>query len=41
MAQQFKPALPFTTALIVLKPSYSKVVGVDKKILPPLESGIR
>lgn len=37
---QYRPALPFTTALIVLKPTYTKVAGVPKKTLPDLQDGI-
>lgn len=36
---QYKPSLPFSTALIVLKPTFSSVGGVHTKILPDLESG--
>ncbi len=36
---QFKPSLPFSTPLIVLKPTISSVGGVHTKILPALESG--
>ena len=35
----FKPSLPFVTALIVLKPSYEKVAGVRSKVLPDLDEG--
>lgn len=37
----FRPSLPFTTALIVLKPTYTKVAGVRTKALPDLKDGIR
>ena len=35
----FRPALPFSTALVVLKPTYSKVAGVRTKVLPDLADG--
>lgn len=38
---QFKPSIPFTTPLIVLKPTYSSVGGVRTKTLPDLDKGIR
>jgi len=39
---QFRPTLPFSTALIVLKPtSIEKVMGVPKKVFPDLKDGIR
>ena len=37
---QYRPSLPFSTALIVLKPTYSKVAGVRTKTLPSLKDGI-
>lgn len=39
MAIDYRPALPFTTPLILLKPTYTKISGVEKKILPPIEEG--
>lgn len=38
---EYRPSLPFATALIVLKPTYEKVAGVSKKVLPDLKDGIR
>lgn len=35
----YRPLLPFTTPLIVLTPTYTKVEGVRKKVLPNLENG--
>lgn len=35
----YKPSFPFTTALIVLKPTYTKVAGVRTKVLPDLKDG--
>lgn len=37
----FRPSLPFTTPLIVLKPTYETVAGVRKKIIPELSDGIQ
>lgn len=37
----FKPSLPFSTALIVLKPTYTKVAGVRSKVLPDLADGFK
>lgn len=37
----YRPSLPFTTALIVLKPTYSKVAGVTKTTLPDLDTGFQ
>lgn len=37
----YRPSLPFTTALIVLKPTYEKVAGVRKKSLPDLSEGFK
>lgn len=37
---EFRPSLPFATALIVLKPTIQKVMGVNKKLLPDLKDGI-
>ena len=39
MAAQYRPALPFATALIVLKPTYEMVMGVSTKTLPAIEDG--
>lgn len=38
---QFRPSLPFSTALIVLKPTYENVMGVRTKVLPDIKDGIR
>ena len=35
----YRPALPFSTPLILLKPTYSKSGGVRSKVIPPVESG--
>ena len=37
----YRPSVPFTTVLIVLKPTYSTVAGVRKKTLPNLEQGFQ
>ena len=37
----FRPSLPFTTALMVLKPTYEKVAGVRTKVLPDLKDGFQ
>ena len=37
----YRPSLPFATALIVLIPTYSKVGGVRTKVLPDLKDGIK
>ncbi len=37
----FKPTLPFTTPLVVLKPTYTSVAGVRTKALPALADGIK
>ena len=37
----YRPSLPFSTALIVLKPTYEKVAGVRSKVLPDLENGFK
>jgi len=40
MAKRYQPSVPFTTPLIVLKPTeYTKVAGVPKKVLPDLKDG--
>lgn len=36
---QYRPSLPFSTPLIVLTPTYSKVAGVHTKVLPDLANG--
>ena len=36
---QFQPSLPYSTTLIVLKPTYTKVAGVRTKTLPDLADG--
>ena len=38
---QYRPSLPFTTAMIVLKPTYSKIAGVRTKVLPDLANGFQ
>lgn len=38
---QFQPSLPYSTALIVLKPKYTKVAGVRSKTLPDLADGFK
>ena len=38
---QYKPSLPFTTALIVLKPTYNDVGGVHQKVFPDIADGLR
>lgn len=35
----YRPALPFSTALILLKPTYQKINGVNKKTFPNVEDG--
>lgn len=35
----FRPNLPFTTPLILLKPTYQKVGGVRSKVIPDLSEG--
>ncbi len=37
----YRPSVPFSTVLIVLKPTYSTVAGVRKKPLPNLEQGFQ
>ena len=37
----YRPSVPFSTVLIVLKPTYSTVAGVRKKTLPDLEQGFK
>ena len=41
MAADFKPNFPFSTALIVLKPTTANVLGVHQKVLPALADGIQ
>ena len=38
---EYRPSLPFSTALIVLKPTYEKVAGVRTKVLPDLADGFK
>lgn len=35
----YRPTLPFSTPLVLLKPTYTKSGGVNKKIIPAIESG--
>jgi len=35
----YRPSLPFSTPLILLKPTYTKSGGVRTKVIPPLEDG--
>ena len=37
----FRPSVPFSTVLIVLKPIVTKVAGVVKKSLPDLDTGFK
>jgi len=37
----FRPSVPFSTVLVVLKPTDSMVVGVPTKVLPDLEQGFK
>ena len=37
----YRPALPFSTALILLKPTYQTALGVPKKVYPSVENGER
>lgn len=37
----YRPSLPFSTALIVLIPTYEKVAGVRTKVFPDLTDGIK
>lgn len=37
----YTPSFPFSTVLIVLKPTITKVAGVVKKSLPDLEKGFK
>ena len=36
----YRPALPFSTPLVLLIPTYKKSGGVNTKVIPPLENGI-
>ena len=38
---EFRPSQPFSTALIVLKPTYTKVAGVRQKVPPDLKDGFQ
>ena len=40
MAIEYRPALPFSTPLILLKPTYQTIQGVRTKVLPDVEDGI-
>lgn len=37
----YRPSVPFSTVLIVLKPSIEKVAGVRSKVLPDLDKGFK
>lgn len=37
----YRPSLPFTTALIVLKPTYNNVLGARAKTLPAVADGFQ
>lgn len=37
----YRPALPFSTVLVVLKPTIEKVAGVRTKVLPDLDKGFK
>lgn len=37
----FKPSFPYSTVLIVLKPTFEKVAGVRTKVLPDLDKGFK
>lgn len=37
----YTPSFPFSTVLIVLKPTYTKVAGVRSKVLPDLQDGFK
>lgn len=37
----YRPALPFATQLIVLKPTFIKAGGVRSKVLPSLDEGFK
>lgn len=36
----FKPATPFSTAMLLLIPTYTKTGGVERKVLPENENGL-
>lgn len=38
---QYRPTLPFSTALVVLTPTYTKVNGVEKQTIPALKYGFQ
>lgn len=38
---QYRPTLPFSTALVVLTPTYEKVNGVAKPTIPALKDGFK
>ena len=40
MAAQYRPNLPFSVPLVLLKPTTTKVAGVRTKVLPELKDGI-
>lgn len=40
MAANYRPSLPFSVPLLLLKPTYQTISGVRKKILPDLKDGI-
>ena len=40
MAAQYRPNLPFSVPLILLKPTITKSVGVVTKVLPAIKDGI-
>lgn len=40
MAIEFRPTLPFSTPLILLKPTYQTIQGVRTKVLPDVKDGI-
>ena len=37
----FRPSVPFSTVLIVLKPTTSKIGGVPTKVFPDLDEGVK
>lgn len=41
MAQMYKPSLPFSVPLVLLKPTYTTVSGVRKKTYPAIAAGIQ
>jgi hypothetical protein len=40
MAANYRPSLPFTVPLVLLKPTYQTVLGVRQKVMPNIENGI-